>query len=468
MKKTGVILLALALLACLFPQTVKAAETEDFDTALTAYLGTLSEERGREVTKDDLEYVLTLYSESLTDFDSIEGLKDFLGEAVKYDYSNLTPLYEKYGLDQDSLTKLLADYGESLDDYIFVNELDDTLYFYQGGDETVQETGFEEKLAAYLNEISALRGFTVSREMISTNLSKYETDLSAFETVEDLKDYLGEVIQADLGNLDYFYDEYALTPEDINAFLSENNKTLNDYIFMDDLEYDLLYSETGTITYDYIMRYLESEFPGITDKLGLTEDEFTAASNYFNSLKDYYSSEDTQNKMLDLLYRLQTLLENLPESDKDVTVDQLMEFQNLYQEMQDILKIKLSYSFIQDGKKVPLTLADLMGNKNLENAVLNIAVYTENSEFLMDINISADMFGDVIGNLEDLDNIPGQPSDTSAGGNNNQPVKTVNGGKLPKTASNYAVFILLGGVSLLAGTAFYKKGKNDKNETKAA
>ncbi len=465
MKKTGVILLAFALILCLFPLSVKASETTDLSADLTAYLALLSEERGKEVTKDDLEYVLNIYSESLTDFDSVAGLKDFLGEVIKADYSNLTSIYEKYGLDQDSLTALLEDNGETLDDYTFLNELEASISFYTEDGTVTQEAGFEEKLNTYLSDISAIRGFTVSREMLEAFLSRYGMSLSDMETVADLKDFLGDVIKSDLSNLDYFQTEYGLSKDDIESRLSTINKTLDDFVFMDDLEYDILDNDDGKITYKYMMDMLEEYYPGITAKLGLTEEEFTKTYQYFMSLEDYYSSEETVGKMMDLMGRLQTLMESLPDSNDKVTLDQITEMQDIYKEMQDILKIKISYSILQDGKKVPLTLLDLINGKDLENAVLSVDIYTDSSEFLMDFNLSADMFGELI---EDVENTPVTDTDSTGGKNISTTIKTITGGKLPKTASNYTVMIIAGALLIFAGTASFKINRKKGDEADAA
>lgn len=463
MKKAGVILLAFALIACLFPLSVKASETTDFSTDLTAYLTLLSEERGKEVTKDDIEYVLNIYSESLTDFDSVAGLKDYLGEAVKADYSNLTSIYEKYSLDQNSLTALLEDNGETLDDYIFLNELEASIAFYQDS-KTEQEAGFEDKLNTYLSDISAIRGFTVSRDSIEAFLSRYEMSLNDMETVADLKDFLGDVIKSDLSNLNYFQTEYGLSKSDIESRLGTINKTLNDYVFMDDLEYDILDNDDGKITYKYMMDMFEEYYPGITDKLGLTEEEFTKAYQYFTTLKDYYSSEETMNKMLTLMGRLQTLMESLPESDDKVTLSQINEMQDIYKEMQDILKIKISYSILENGKKVPLTLLDLINGKDLENAVLSVDIYTDSNELLMDFNLSADMFGEL---LEDVKDTPVTGTDSTGGKTISTAVKTITGGKLPKTASNYTAMIIIGALLTVAGAAL-KLNRKKGDEANAA
>lgn len=463
MKKAGVILLAFALIACLFPLSVKASETTDFSTDLTAYLTLLSEERGKEVTKDDIEYVLNIYSESLTDFDSVAGLKDYLGEVVKADYSNLTSIYEKYSLDQNSLTALLEDNGETLDDYIFLNELEASIAFYQDS-KTEQEAGFEDKLNTYLSDISAIRGFTVSRYSIEAFLSRYDMSLSDMETVADLKDFLGDVIKNDLSNLNYFQTEYGLSKADIDGRLGTINKTLNDYVFMDDLEYDILDNDDGKITYKYMMDMFEQYYPGITDKLGITEEEFTKAYQYFTTLKDYYSSEETMNKMLTLMGRLQTIMESLPESNDKVTLSQMNEMQDIYKEMQDILKIKITYSILENGKKVPLTLLDLINGKDLENAVLSVDIYTDSNELLMDFNLSADMFGEL---LEDVKDTPVTGTDSTGGKTISTTVKTITGGKLPKTASNYTAMIIIGALLTVTGTAL-KLNRKKGDEANAA
>jgi processed acidic surface protein len=130
MKKAYILLMVLLVTLCLQPLTARAAEVTSYDTDLTAYLEVLSNERGMEVTKDDLEFVLSLYSESLADFDSVDGLKSFLGETIKADHSNLTSIYEKYSLNQTTLEELLSENGETLNDFIFLSELEDSVYFY--------------------------------------------------------------------------------------------------------------------------------------------------------------------------------------------------------------------------------------------------------------------------------------------------------------------------------------------------
>jgi processed acidic surface protein len=466
MKKAYILLMVLLVTLCLQPLTARAAEVTSYDTDLTAYLEVLSNERGMEVTKDDLEFVLSLYSESLADFDSVDGLKSFLGETIKADHSNLTSIYEKYSLNQTTLEELLSENGETLNDFIFLSELEDSVYFYSGNYDDEKETGFDEKLTAYLNEVSNIRGFTVTNEMLTANLTKYLTSLDAFDTVANLSDYLGDVIKADLSNLDTIYKDYSFTQESLETYLLASGKSLTDYIFVDDLETDILINGGYTFSYKYVMELFESIFPGITDKLGLTEEEYNRASEYFATLTDYYSSEDTQTKIIDLYDRFMNFATSLPDSKEDITLQDMAKLQSFYNEYEDILKLKFNFSIIKNGKKVPFTLNDMLGDMDLADAILNISIYTPSSEFLLDMNISADMFGDLLEEAESItDKLPlvtGNKADA------NKPVKTVKGGTLPKTASSQGSFILLGALLITAGGILLNRRKNNKDEKKAA
>lgn len=120
MKKLLTILLSITMLISLFPQLASAAPSNNFEQELTKYLKKVSDVRGFEVTKDDIESSLSTYDESIKDFQSIDDLKETLGEVIKADLSNLDTIYEDYNLTNEGLIKLLHENGEELDDYIFI------------------------------------------------------------------------------------------------------------------------------------------------------------------------------------------------------------------------------------------------------------------------------------------------------------------------------------------------------------
>lgn len=189
MKKLGVILLSILLLVGLFPQLTIAAQNDDFEQELTQYLEELSNERGFEVTKEDIEESLASYSENLEDYDSVEELVYIQGEVIKADLSNLDYIYELYELDEEMLNALLAEYGETVSDYIFVYDLGDAIYFYQEDRVIEQDSNFEQNLVEYMANVSEIRGFEVTKEDIEASLISYQTKFEEFETVEDLSDF---------------------------------------------------------------------------------------------------------------------------------------------------------------------------------------------------------------------------------------------------------------------------------------
>lgn len=64
----------------------------------------------------------------------------------------------------------------------------------------------------------------MTKDDIETSLSFYDESIENFESIGDLKEALGEVIKADLSNLDVIYDDYNLTNESLTNLLHENGK----------------------------------------------------------------------------------------------------------------------------------------------------------------------------------------------------------------------------------------------------
>ncbi|MBT2737879.1 processed acidic surface protein [Bacillus sp. ISL-7] len=138
MGKIARIVITLVLLLGFLPKLSFAAENSDFDADLETYLKEISEIRGFTVTKDDIEMSLSYYDENLEDFKTVngpDGLKEFLGEVIKSDYSNLAYMKDDYGLSIEQITSLLKENGEDLNDYVFVNDLDESVYYYSNPDD---------------------------------------------------------------------------------------------------------------------------------------------------------------------------------------------------------------------------------------------------------------------------------------------------------------------------------------------
>ncbi|ROR23876.1 processed acidic surface protein [Mobilisporobacter senegalensis] len=471
MKKLGAILLIVSLIFSLFPQQAKALEATTFEQDLTEYLNEISMTRGFEVTKGDIEESLSYFSAHINDYDNVQELKEDLGEVIKSDLSNLSDIYERFDMNVDELTALLDKNGEELKDYIFLNNLDSALYFYQSNKEFEREPDFDQKFADYISLVSSIRGFQVTKEDIYDSLAKYESTIDEYETVEDLSDFLGEVIKADLSNLNYFYKEYDLDKESIFQLLDESGEDINDYIFIEDLETKILdsyYGEFPGIDEDMIAELL----PIILEELGITDKEMQQIIDYFTSMEDYLSSPEVEQRLMDLSERLMDLGERLMNlgdtAISDGLTDELVsEITSLYNEFLSILKINIVYTIEKNGVDKPISFEQLLKLESLaDNEKLKVAIYGSDSKLLADFIITNDMFDSIMDKIngieeEIIDTVNQHKPEKSV---KNKSKTTVNGAKLPKTASNYIPNSLFGLFIAFIGILLFKKVRNIESE----
>ncbi|OIK15713.1 processed acidic surface protein [Bacillus sp. MUM 116] len=122
-KKT----LMTCLLSILLLSNVPFASATPPENELNQYLSDIG------WTKQDLIKYLNYYEIPLSDFNSVEELKSILGTPINP--KNLRDLLTKYNLTQSGLNALLAEYGDSLNKYKFIEDLDTTVGFYKGHDD---------------------------------------------------------------------------------------------------------------------------------------------------------------------------------------------------------------------------------------------------------------------------------------------------------------------------------------------
>lgn len=460
MKKLGALLLTLALLVGLLPQTAMAAQSATFEQDLIQYLNEVSTERGLEVTKGVLDLSLGLYEVNLTDFTTIEELKLLLGDVIKADLSNLSGIYKEFSLNQDTLTTLLSEYGEELNDYIFVNELSSSLILYTGGVATDRDPEFDQDLQDYLNKVSTERGFAVTQESIEAYLDGYFVKLDYFSTVNELSEFLGDVIKADLSNLYYFIDAYGLDQEALLQLLEENGKNINDYIFISSLEEVVWSNSEGTLP-GFDLDTLKDLFA----QIGLTEGELAKLEAHLASLEEYLSSEEVVAQLEDLGTRMMTFAEALISAatenpDYMPTEQEIAELVSLYNEALSMLKLDIKISMVRDGVETPVSIDDYITLKpeDFLDADIKIAIYSTETGLLADVVVTSDMINEQLGGLIEV------VEDTVNSNPEKETLQTVKGGKLPKTASNYIPNALFGLAAVVAGILLYRKVRNEKGE----
>ncbi|MDO6848361.1 processed acidic surface protein [Priestia megaterium] len=373
MKKLGAILLSFLLFVGVFP-TSSFAAASTFDADFNKYLKSVSQTRGFEVTKDDVEYSLSLYDESLENFDTIADLEDFLGEPIAADLHNVQDVYADFDLDKTSLNALLKENGQSLDDYVYLDDLYEDVGFYLEGDDWYEDDdSYDDEDASYDDELSE---------------------------------------------------------EDLSGLLS----------------------------------FMQSE-------LGLTSEELNRIEAHFTSLEDELSNEATLNRLDQLGERL-AAFEDF-DTATELSADQIAELMSIYKEMLSIFHLDAKFALVQGGNERPLSLTDLINLEELKNASLKISLYTTDGKFLADMVITGDMFNsDIITDtgkeVEKSAEAVAKPAQAQkpAVEKKQEPVKkqtngavqkTVKGGKLPETASNYVTNTLIGLVLVAAGFVLFRK-----------
>ncbi len=463
MKKAGVFLIIAVMLITMFPQSASAAKTADFTKELKQYLTEVSTERGYEVTKEDIEAVLSSYSDSLNNYKTIKDLKEFLGEVIKADYSNLTYVYETYELDQDSLNLLLQDNGEELTDYIYLNDLIFAVYFYQDSKPVVKDPDFDQKLDEYLTQVSQVRGFEVTKDRLEATLMNYDSTLEDFGTVDEIIEYLGEVIKADLSSLDYFKKTYNLDLDALFQVLGENGKSIDDYVYIDDLEQFIWANYDGELPdFEDILGDLEEIF----NQIGLTDKEIQNLINYFSSMEEYYSDPALENQILAISNPFMALFETITPGEDLLTNKQIKDLTSIYKDILTLLKLDAVLKVDTNGSKTLVSMEELLMalNKQELKGSLIIELYGD-GKLLADMVIDSDMFGPVGEVIEDTaGEVTGKTPDTPK--STGKEIKTVKGGKLPKTASSNLPKAILGLIITGAGFALYRKGRISRHESK--
>jgi processed acidic surface protein len=462
MKKVGVLILSIALLFGMVPQTVSAAEGTTFEVELNAYLSEVSAERGFEVTKADLEAYLSTYDTKLSDYVSVEELRTALGEVIKADRSNLSSLYESYKLDETAITQILADNGEELTDYIYISELDYALFFYTYDDTFEREPDFDAKLVNYLASISEERGFEVTMERLEEALAVYETTLDSFETVEGVMDYMGEVINADLSNLSPIYAAYRIDQKTLFELLEKSGKNINDYIYV----YDLIEVASQASTDIPIMD--EAMLLELLAMMDITDAELNKITAYFTSLESYFADPAFLEAFNSWTERI-SYLEELDGID-ELSPEQASQVAAYFNELFGLMKINPVISFIRGGKETMISFEELALLRDFDYTTtdIKITIYGTDGSLLADYFITADfieylsgIYGEIPEILEDNTTKPVSQS------KNQKPSvpKTVSGGKLPMTASNTIPGVISGGLLVLVGILMYKKVNHVKRNT---
>jgi processed acidic surface protein len=135
----------------------------------------------------DLLNYLDKYKMTVADFQSMEELKQWLGTPITEE--NMQRLLKKHQLTQEELEALLGQFGETMQDYTFIEDLDTAVRFYLRHNEKMQQIndmlgaiGFTESEAKRLFDHIA----SLPNPHVGQQLAELDRRLQPFLQVEDV------------------------------------------------------------------------------------------------------------------------------------------------------------------------------------------------------------------------------------------------------------------------------------------
>jgi processed acidic surface protein len=312
----------------------------------------------------------------------------------------------------------------------------------------------DEDMAAYLQDLSDQRGFEVTLADVESSLAYWEAELADYASVEELADFMGDVIQADYSNLEDLLDFNEISLEDLEALLVENGETLDDYVFLDDLDDAVFFFlnpdfDPGEIDEDFVDGLVTS----LQEELGLTDVEIEKLINYLMNLDEELSSEENIAKFEDLAARMEAI--GYFETLDELTAEQAQELLSISDELLALLQLDVDYILVKGDTQTEVTILDLLAMDELVNANLKMNISDLEGNLLADLIVTGEMVdSDIITDIgEDVE----QATDTVK--ENTPPAKTEQGGKLPKTAGNSMDYLLIGLLATGAGVLVYRRNR---------
>lgn len=439
MKKLIPFTIAASLAIAALPASAFAIDSND--PKLETYLNEIG------MTSEELEEYLDSDGYTLDDFQSVDELRNKLGEVLTEE--NLQRLLQEYGLTKEQLTQLLIDNGELepnekiTDVFKFYNDLKKYLDFQQSYSTPITE----ETLANFLQK----RNMT-KNQLLALLRSHHESleDYSSIGDLADAIDYYQSLTPLTEKTLNEFLDTAGLTRHQLERLLAANNDSLNNYTTVEELS-------------EAVVGYMLPDF----EELGLTDDELEKLYNHFQSI----NMEDPQfaSKMEEFGKRMEAISSYDFTGAKELSPAQIAEIADVTHDILDIFQLDVKFYLTKNGEKKPLSLSTLLTMDSTNGYDLFIEIYNKQGELLADLTLTADMFNsdlfkDVGQDLEKSGKIAKIEKKIEPKIKQKPIKRTVKGAKLPKTASPYAANMLLGVAFIAIGAVLlrFRKGAEAK------
>jgi processed acidic surface protein len=301
-----------------------------------------------------------------------------------------------------------------------------------------------------LNELLAKYDLTLEE---LENLLKENGELDEGEQIQDVFFFINDLDETvsfyldnpstpiNDENLQELLDKYGLTKKELEDLLHKNGDSLDNYQYIEDLD----------MAVDYYLNYAELVNEELA-KYGITTEEIDNLINYLSTLD--YEDPAFEEKMMELAERMESFGDF--ESAEDLTPEQIAEMADIMNDLLDLFQLKVKYYLVKGNERKAVSIDTLITMESPNGYDLAIELYDLQGNLLMDMILTAEMFGSELikETGEDLKQvekvIKTMPESKS---------KTVKGAKLPKTASSYPVNILLGLMIVLIGFILFRKWK---------
>ncbi|RLL43902.1 processed acidic surface protein [Oceanobacillus piezotolerans] len=371
-------------------------------------------------------------------------------------------------LNEPEFEKFLKDIGWDKQDYVdYLESKEWDLEYFESVDELGTPLS-EESVQLVLEE------FGLSREELNELLVEYG-DLEEGQDVlegtwiifsEELHEYVDfylngwEGTPIDEDNLQQLLDDYGFeSKEALEQFLNENDDSIENYEYIEDLY----------LAVDFHLDDLDlDEIYGLFTEIGLTNEELEKLFAHLETLD--YEDPAFLDKLIELSERMMAFEDF--ETAGELSAEQIAELFDIFYDMLNLFEVETKYYLVKDGEKQTVSFETLMTMDTTKGYDLLIEIYNKQGEFLADILLTADMFGSDliqetgkdIKQAEEIltENQKASPALKAAEGAKEAktakpPVKTVKGGELPATASDYAGNALVGLAFVLAGVFLFRR-----------
>lgn len=343
-------------------------------------------------------------------------------------------------------------------------EKQDFIDFIESKEWYLEDFESVDELGMPLNEEgvqSVLKDFDLSREELNDLLVEWGDieegqdvlDSPYFLFNEDLETSVDFYLNGWVGtpiddeNLQQLLEEFNLeSVEALEELLKENDDSLESYEYIEDLRWAVDFYINGD-------EYMEDEFADLFTDIDLNDEEMEKLFAHLETLN--WEDEALLDSMM-LLGERMMAFEEFQTAD-ELSAEQIAEMLAIFTEMKQLLQIETKYFLVVDGVKQPVSLDTLMTMESTNGNDLVMEIYNTNGELLLDLILTADMFGSELIQETGKDIQEAERIVTEAPMKAKPPVKTIKGGELPKTATNHIENTFAGLAIAAAGILFFRR-----------